>query len=137
MLPRYKFFVFNVTRGSPQVKLLAFLLQKKFKLQTKTIHIMAIMKSIVLAQALLWSLASADASNLNPKGQGCVDPSGYLQCYEDNVNSLTTCLTKAKEDCDGDSYSTCVLACGNVQLAANIGCWLTSCWNQVRFILSA
>ncbi|KAJ5909995.1 hypothetical protein N7504_004638 [Penicillium tannophilum] len=92
---------------------------------------MAVIKLFVLAQSLMWSLASADASNLNPNGDGCVDPSGYLQCYENNVNTLTTCMTDAKNDCEGDVYTTCVLACGNAQLAANIGCWLTSCWNEV------
>lgn len=97
---------------------------------------MAIMRSIVLAQSLLWSLAVADASNLNPKGEGCVDPSGYLKCYENNVKTFDTCMTDAKNNCDVDVYSTCVLACGDAQLAANIGCWLTSCWNEVRCTLS-
>lgn len=96
---------------------------------------MAVIKLFVLAQSLVWSLASADVSNLNPNGDGCVDPSGYLQCYENNVNTLTTCMTDAKNDCEGDVYTTCVLACGNAQLAANIGCWLTSCWNEVRCLL--
>jgi hypothetical protein len=89
------------------------------------------MKSAALAQALFLSLAYADASNLNPNGKGCVDPSGYLQCYEKNVNQLTQCMIDAKKTCSGDSLPECELACGNVQLAANIGCWLTSCWNQV------
>ena len=94
---------------------------------------MAVLSMIfVLGQSLFWSLAAADASNLNPKGDGCVDPSGYLQCYEDNVNQLTTCMNDAKKTCDDYEYSTCVLACGNAQLAANIGCWLTSCWNEVQ-----
>ncbi|KAJ5639604.1 uncharacterized protein N7484_007466 [Penicillium longicatenatum] len=90
--------------------------------------------SLFLAKSLLWSLASADASNPNPDGEGCVDPSGYLQCYESNVNTLTACMTYAKDTCEEDVYTTCVLACGNAQLAANIGCWLTSCWNEVRCI---
>lgn len=92
---------------------------------------MVVVKLIVLSQALFCALASADATNLNPKGEGCVDPSGYLQCYEDNVNTLNKCMTDAKNSCDSYEYSTCVLACGNAQLAANIGCWLTSCWNEV------
>ncbi|KAJ5288999.1 hypothetical protein N7478_002029 [Penicillium angulare] len=89
------------------------------------------MKLFLLGQSLLWSLVAADASNLNSKGDGCVDPSGYLKCYEDNINTLATCMDDAKKTCLDDEYSICVLACGNVQLAANIGCWLTSCWNEV------
>lgn len=92
---------------------------------------MGAVRLLVLAQALLLSLANADASNLNPKGNGCVNPSGYLQCYQKNIDQLSVCMTNAKKTCDGDSLQECELACGNVQLAANIGCWLTDCWNQV------
>lgn len=108
----------------------------------KASHIMGVFKQSILAQGLLlWSLASADASNLNPNGDGCVDPSGYLKCYSDNTDNLSTCMADAQKNCDGDSLTLCEEACGNVQLAANIGCWLTSCWNEVhqptRFSLSA
>ncbi|CRL25362.1 unnamed protein product [Penicillium camemberti] len=92
---------------------------------------MGFVRLSVLAQALLLSLANADASNLNPKGNGCVNPSGYLQCYQKNIDQLSDCMTNAKKTCDGDSLQECELACGNVQLAANIGCWLTDCWNEV------
>jgi hypothetical protein len=94
---------------------------------------MGFVRTFVLAQGLLWSLAYADASNLNPNGQGCVDPSGYLQCYQQNADQLTTCLDEAEKTCTGstEALQNCELACGDVQLAANIGCWLTSCWNEV------
>ena len=91
---------------------------------------MAGMRLFLLAQSLLWSLVFADASNKNPNGDGCVDPKGFLQCYKDNEDQLTNCLDDAKK-CPTDEYSACVLGCGNAQLAANIGCWLTSCWNEV------
>jgi hypothetical protein len=92
---------------------------------------MGVVRTFILAQCLLWSLAYGDASNLNPNGQGCVDPSGYLQCYQNNADQLTSCMEEVQQTCTGDTLAECELACGNVQLAANIGCWLTSCWNQV------
>lgn len=89
----------------------------------------------LLSPSLFVSLVSAFADNLNPKGTGCVDPSGYLQCYQDNIDAATKCVEDAKATC-GASVNTCLVACGNVQLAANLGCWLTSCWNQVCFFYS-
>lgn len=92
---------------------------------------MGVVGAFILAQGLLWSLAYADATNLNPTGQGCVDPNGYLQCYSDNADKLTSCMDNAQKTCTGDTLTECQLACGDTQMAANIGCWLTSCWNQV------
>lgn len=87
--------------------------------------------TLILAQGFLWSLAYGDASNLNPNGEGCVDPSGYLQCYQNNVDQLDSCMATINQTCSTDTLKECELACGYRQLAANIGCWLTSCWNQV------
>jgi hypothetical protein len=97
---------------------------------------MGFIETLALAQCLLSSLTYASASNLNPHGQGCVDPSGYLQCYQQNENDFTSCMEDAKRYCLGDALTDCELACGNVLLAANIGCWLTSCWNQVQYTLN-
>ncbi|KAJ5623055.1 hypothetical protein N7490_011660 [Penicillium lividum] len=66
---------------------------------------MGFLRSFVLAQAGILSLANADASNLNPNGDGCVDPSAYLQCYQNNVDQLSICMTDAKKTCSAGADS--------------------------------
>ncbi|KAJ7111102.1 hypothetical protein C8R44DRAFT_633577 [Mycena epipterygia] len=66
-----------------------------------------------------------------PSGIGCVDPQGLLDCYSSNVDQATSCAVTANNSCSGDDLNTCDVGCANFQLAANVGCWLQHCWNQV------
>jgi hypothetical protein len=75
--------------------------------------------------------------NWNPNGDGCVDSSGFLSCYNNLATKGASCL----DGCDNNNvkgsqaYKNCVSACTGVWLAGNLGCWLQSCWNQVCFSL--
>lgn len=86
-------------------------------------------RSIVNVAVLL--LASAVADDSTPDSTGCVDPSGFEQCYKANSDALTTCVNTVSDRCSG-ATDECLAACGNVQNAANIGCWVQSCWNHVN-----
>ncbi|KAJ7486264.1 hypothetical protein B0H11DRAFT_1625240, partial [Mycena galericulata] len=66
-----------------------------------------------------------------PSGIGCVDPQGLVDCYSSNVDQATSCAATAKNSCSPDEQNTCAVGCANFQLAANVGCWLQHCWNQV------
>ncbi|KAJ7635810.1 hypothetical protein DFH06DRAFT_1100396 [Mycena polygramma] len=66
-----------------------------------------------------------------PSGVGCVDPQGLVDCYSSNVDQATSCVASAKNTCSGDNLDVCEVGCANYQLAANVGCWLQHCWNQV------
>jgi hypothetical protein len=78
------------------------------------------------------SLVNAATLNLDPTGQGCVDPQGFLDCYQAQANKGTTCVSAADNTCSGTELAECVAGCAGAQLAGNIGCWLQSCWNQAR-----
>jgi hypothetical protein len=98
--------------------------------------IMQFLKSQSLALLLsVTPLAHAQnpLGNLNPSGAGCVDPAGYLQCYEANTAAYVTCVNNIPNICGSSTAekAQCLLTCGKVQAASNIGCWLQSCWNQV------
>lgn len=82
------------------------------------------------------SLADFDPFT-SPNGDGCVDPQGFRDCYEDNVATFV--------DCGGDgyckndqlrgiqSYEECLSSvCKTIQGQNNLMCWVRSCWNQVR-----
>lgn len=77
------------------------------------------------------SISITVAENLNPTGEGCVDPKGFLDCYADQVTKATECASDAQKTCSGDSLTECLAGCGNAQLAGNVGCWVQGCWNQV------
>jgi hypothetical protein len=49
-------------------------------LNSRSLFILLPLSTAVLSQNL-----TADFSNLNPGGTGCVDPSGYLSCYAKNT----------------------------------------------------
>lgn len=76
------------------------------------------------------SLVNAVSLNLDPTGQGCVDPQGFLDCYQAQVNQATTCVATAKNTCSATKLAECVAGCAGYELAGNIDCWLQSCWNQ-------
>lgn len=82
---------------------------------------------------ILLAIRLANATlNLDPTGQGCVDPQGFLDCYEAQVNQAATCLATAQKTCTSSptELAECVVGCAGYQRAGNIGCWLQSCWNQ-------
>lgn len=74
------------------------------------------------------SLVHAVALNLNPSGQGCVDPNGFLECFQAQENQAATCLATAKKTCSSSDQelAECVAGCDGAELAGNIGCWLQS-----------
>lgn len=76
-------------------------------------------------------LSHADASNLNPKGEGCVDPDGYLDCYAAQEKQASFCVNTVNKTCDAQQVNNCISSCYGAQLAGNIGCWIQSCWNRV------
>jgi hypothetical protein len=75
-------------------------------------------------------------TNWNPTGEGCVDPTGFVSCYNDHSNTGVSCQTAcANNNKKGTpEYNTCMDACEALWLAGNVGCWLQSCWNQVCFM---
>jgi hypothetical protein len=87
--------------------------------------------TLVSIAASISNTVAGDADNLNPTGEGCVDPKGFLDCYADQQTKATECATNAPKTCSGDTLTECLAACGNSQLAGNVGCWVQSCWNQV------
>jgi hypothetical protein len=72
-------------------------------------------------------------TNWNPTGEGCVDTTGFLSCYDDQGAKGTSCTNAcATSNKKGSSaYNTCVNGCEQLWLADNVGCWIQSCWNQV------
>jgi hypothetical protein len=92
--------------------------------------------SLVIAIALVLlsttALGQALTGNWNPTGEGCVDTTGFLSCYNDQSSTATSCL----DSCDNHNqketraYTNCVLSCNQAWLAANVGCWIQGCWNQ-------
>jgi hypothetical protein len=75
-------------------------------------------------------------TNWNPTGEGCVDTTGFISCYNDHTNTGVSCQeTCANNNKKGTAeYNTCMNACEALWLAGNVGCWLQSCWNQVCFL---
>lgn len=103
-------------------------LLKMLLISSKSLVILSSFSSLVLSQT------GQFAANLNPQGLGCADPKGYLSCYEQNAQDAAQCADRAPSTCppDKDSQDACLASCGYRQLAANLACWLTSCWNMVR-----
>ncbi|KAH8671937.1 hypothetical protein BGZ60DRAFT_527375 [Tricladium varicosporioides] len=75
----------------------------------------------------------ADARNYNPTGEGCVDPKGFLSCYQKNIDAAVGCTGQCNNTTPANSATrqNCILGCNGGWLASNIGCWIQSCWNQV------
>lgn len=71
---------------------------------------------------------------LNPTGEGCIDPTGFLQCYSniENIDLFTVEDLCAQYTTPSDEWSDCVLAAYYVGLAGNIGRWIQSCWNMLN-----
>ncbi|KAJ7642086.1 hypothetical protein FB45DRAFT_1000494 [Roridomyces roridus] len=85
-----------------------------------------------LVTLLFWTASVlSDTNSTTPSGVGCVDPQGLVDCYNNNVAQATSCTADADKNCDSDNRGLCLAGCANYQLAANVGCWLESCWNQV------
>jgi hypothetical protein len=89
----------------------------------------ALSAALFTLPAFVWSTPTFPAGT--PSGIGCVDPQGLVDCYSNNVDQATSCLGTANNSCSADLRNTCALGCANGQLAANVGCWLQHCWNQV------
>jgi len=72
-------------------------------------------------------------TNWNPTGEGCVDTTGFLSCYDNQGTKADSCMTAcANNNKKGSSeYNTCVNLCTQAWIADNLGCWIQSCWNQV------
>ncbi|KAF8847563.1 hypothetical protein BDZ45DRAFT_320904 [Acephala macrosclerotiorum] len=96
---------------------------------------MGFSKSSLAAFVLCFGPASVvcDTRNWNPTGQGCVDPKGFLSCYDNQSSNAVSCTAF----CDSNTvkgtkaYTDCILGCNGAWLASNVGCWIQSCWNQV------
>lgn len=75
----------------------------------------------------------ADTRNYNPTGEGCVDPKGFLSCYQKNIDAAVGCTGQCNNTTPANSATrqNCYLGCNGGWLASNIGCWIKSCWNQV------
>jgi hypothetical protein len=83
--------------------------------------------------ALLVPLVATQATNLNPGGVGCVDPSGYTSCYTTSGYNFGTCAEFCTKSyvVGTTEYESCAAACLAVNWATNIGCWMQSCWNKI------
>jgi hypothetical protein len=95
--------------------------------------IMAFISQLLLVLALTYSTvlgaSSSFTTNWNPNGDGCVDTKGFLSCYQTEATKGTNCLNSC-----ASNDQNCVDGCTGFWLASNVGCWLQSCWNQVRLI---
>jgi hypothetical protein len=87
----------------------------------------------LISTALLPSLVYSQATNLNPGGAGCVDPSGYTSCYATSATNFGNCGQVCTQEYAPATkqFETCAAACSAANWATNIGCWLQSCWNRV------
>jgi hypothetical protein len=74
----------------------------------------------------------------------CVDPTGYTNCYNAATSAAQTCFaqnchsgscTDATSCTTNDSNNLCLPSCVCVAYAAWVNCAISSCWNQVRFLL--
>lgn len=106
-----------------------------YKMPQTRNHVLSRLAKLVFLFPALISLTDAlnPLENLNPTGQGCVDPTGFLECFKTQSDQAKTCLTNAENTCVGphdDNIDSCAAGCTEHLLAANIGCWLQSCWNQ-------
>src|SRR5580658_5868507 len=90
--------------------------------------------STVLGQTNL--LQTNFTTNWNPTGEGCVDATGFLSCYAAQGAKADSCASacSAGNTKGSAGYNTCMIACNELWYAGNIGCWLQSCWNQVRLL---
>ncbi|EHK96922.1 hypothetical protein M7I_7322 [Glarea lozoyensis 74030] len=83
-----------------------------------------------------FSTVVADSRNFNPTGAGCVDQSGFLSCYQTQASAAVDCenfcVTSTKKG--SSAAESCSKGCGGKWLAANIGCWIQSCWNELAAI---
>jgi len=94
----------------------------------------------------LITLTLAQANNLNPSGEGFVDPQSLVDCYATQSSNFDACMVFANTTCqlpyrmsDPALYlppkvttanaltGEWVLGCGYAYLASKIGCWLESC----------
>ena len=90
-------------------------------------YLIAIGAIIALSTSVL-----ADTRNWNPQGDGCVDPKGFLSCYQKNIDAAVGCTKVCNSTATPPSlYSNCIQGCDGFWLASNIGCWIQSCWNEV------
>lgn len=76
----------------------------------------------------------AGVQNYNPTGQGCVDPDGFLACYDKQMQLATGCAgaCNSTNAAGSSGLQNCLVGCNGAQLAGNLACWVQSCWNQVR-----
>ena len=86
-----------------------------------------------ISTALFASLVYSQATNLNPGGAGCVDPSGYTSCYATSATNFGNCGQVCTQEFAPSTkpFEDCAAACLATNWATNIGCWLQSCWNRV------
>lgn len=80
------------------------------------------------------SLAEFDPYT-SPNGDGCVDPKGFQQCYQEAAATAVEC--GGPSYCENDqlrgarSYTECLATCKSIQSENNLLCWVQSCWNKV------
>lgn len=74
-----------------------------------------------------------DFDTNSPSGEGCVDTTGFLECFKAQESSFIDCGTfcNTAESLQNRNYNDCIVGCGETRAAANIGCWIQSCWSQV------
>jgi hypothetical protein len=90
----------------------------------------------LIASSTVLGAATNLTTNWNPNEDGCVDTKGFLSCYDTQVLTGVNCLDNcANDNQEGTTaYKTCVSGCTGHWLASNVGCWLETCWNQVRLL---
>lgn len=98
---------------------------------------LAMVSKCLAATVALFVVARAQTNfttDWNPLGEGCVDTKGFLSCYSDQSSKAASCTSTcaANNPKGSNQYNTCVDACDELWLADNLGCWIQSCWNQVR-----
>lgn len=92
------------------------------------------MKATIVGLAVFASnVLALFSQNFNPTGQGCVDPQGFLSCYQKQIDQVPACasLCNGANAAGSTGLQTCLVGCNGAQLAGNVGCWIQSCWNQV------
>ena len=116
----------RVAKINPQLKTL-----KPFHSAMVSFH--HILRAVTIFGFIAFPAAFADTTNYNPTGEGCVDPKGFLTCYQTQINKASSCsgLCNSTDAAGTSALKQCELGCDGQWHAGNIACWIQSCWNQV------
>jgi hypothetical protein len=87
---------------------------------------------LVIATLMLSAqICHAVAIDQNTNVDDCVDPKGYSDCFRTQGDLFSQCVDECNTNDNEEGKELCIEECQINQLAANVGCYLQSCWNKV------